>query len=116
MLGDVGEDFAGSRSAPSGCGDAANVPGRQESRSMASRQAGVERFEDVEGGEEKAPEPQVGSSTETSTMAFQKARTSSGPSLLAITSWANFSMLRLQVMRSLIDVISPASSLARISS
>ena len=59
-----------------------------------------------------APEPQVGSRTATSRMACQKARSSSGPSLWAMTSLANRSTFRFSVMRSLTSRTSPAASLA----
>ena len=62
-----------------------------------------------------APEPQVGSRTEASRMACQKARRSSGPSLWAMTSLAKRSTSRLRVMRSFTTSASPDASLARTS-
>ena len=83
---------------------------------MASRQASYSGSRTWSAANRNAPEPHVGSRTETSRSAFQKARTSSGPSLPAITSRANFSTSRLYVTRSLTDATSPAASRARTSS
>src|SRR5437867_11706218 len=72
-----------------------------DERSHAVKAGFVERLKNIERGEEKCAGAAGGVEDMTCTIARQKARSSSGPSQLSITSWANWRRLRLSLIRSL---------------